>query len=136
MRLHRWTPEELGTLHQLQRDGATHAQIAAALKTDLQRVKNRICWEGKGEEYKAKRRAQINERRLLRSDRPRKTGYCPSVYRSAGGFPSHGSSRPLPEMFVDAERRLTAPRDLTAMLQGDPAPGYSALDRKRQGVPA
>jgi hypothetical protein len=30
---------------------------------------------------------------------------------------------------ADAERRLLAPRSLTAMLFGDPAPGQSALDR-------
>lgn len=38
------------------------------------------------------------------------------------------SSRPTPEMIADAERRANAPRDLTAMIFGDPPKGRSALD--------
>jgi hypothetical protein len=37
---------------------------------------------------------------------------------------------------ADREARLSAPRTLTATWFGDPAPGWSALDRKRQGVTA
>lgn len=38
--------------------------------------------------------------------------------------------RPSSEMLADAERRANAPRDLTAMLMGDPPRGCSALDRR------
>lgn len=40
------------------------------------------------------------------------------------------TSRPSPEMLADAARRANAPRDLTAMLMGDPPRGCSALDRR------
>jgi hypothetical protein len=30
--------------------------------------------------------------------------------------------------------RIAAPKTITAMLLGDPPPGWSSLDRKRQGV--
>ena len=44
--------------------------------------------------------------------------------------------REIPDFVIeDAARRLSAPRSLTAMLLGDPAPGQSALD-KRMGVAA
>jgi hypothetical protein len=39
------------------------------------------------------------------------------------------------EIFEDRERRLSTPRTLTGRFFGDPPPGYSALDRKRQGLP-
>jgi hypothetical protein len=49
-----------------------------------------------------------------------------------------GPRRPEPKMFsvpvdvwIERSRRLAAPRSLTASIMGDPAPGYSALDRKR-----
>lgn len=35
-----------------------------------------------------------------------------------------------PEVIADALRRAAAPRSLTAMICGDPAPGQSALDRR------
>ncbi len=35
-----------------------------------------------------------------------------------------------PECIAERERRLSAPRDLTAIFMGDPPKGYSALDRK------
>jgi hypothetical protein len=40
--------------------------------------------------------------------------------------------RPTDEMMADARRRATAPRSITAWLAGDPAPGRSALDKRRQ----
>lgn len=40
------------------------------------------------------------------------------------------TSRPSPEMLADADRRANAPRDLTAMVFGDPPRGCSALDRR------
>jgi hypothetical protein len=33
-------------------------------------------------------------------------------------------------LLIDAERRLMAPRTITAMLCGDPAPGFSALEKR------
>lgn len=41
---------------------------------------------------------------------------------------------PPPDVVADAMRRAVAPRSLTALLMGDPAPGASALDRR--AVPA
>jgi hypothetical protein len=38
---------------------------------------------------------------------------------------------PTPEMVEAAQQRSLAPRSLTAMIFGDPAPGHSALDRRQ-----
>ena len=40
------------------------------------------------------------------------------------------SHRPTPKMLEDARHRNYAPRSLTSWLTGDPAPGYSALDKR------
>lgn len=42
------------------------------------------------------------------------------------------SRRPIPqEVIADRDRRSNAPRSLTALFCGDPAPGQSALDKQR-----
>lgn len=38
--------------------------------------------------------------------------------------------RPTPEMVLDAIRRNSADRSITAWLMGDPPPGCSALDKR------
>lgn len=58
--------------------------------------------------------------------RSRATGRRAIQYAVKTGHPSH-------EMLADADRRANAPRDLTAMIFGDPPRGHSALDR-REGV--
>ena len=42
------------------------------------------------------------------------------------------ASRPTADILAERDRYLSAPRTLTQSLLGDPPPGYSALDRKRQ----
>jgi hypothetical protein len=37
---------------------------------------------------------------------------------------------PPPEVIIDAIKRASAPRTLTAIICGDPAPGFSALERR------
>jgi hypothetical protein len=35
-----------------------------------------------------------------------------------------------PDLWIDRDRRMEAPTTLTALLCGDPPPGYSALDKR------
>lgn len=51
--------------------------------------------------------------------------------RKASNTPTVGRAQVSPEAYADAVRRLTAPRTITATLLGDPAPGWSMLDRRR-----
>ncbi len=39
---------------------------------------------------------------------------------------------PSPKALIERAKRQDAPRSLTALLCGDPAPGQSALDKKRR----
>lgn len=45
----------------------------------------------------------------------------------------HCKSLPVPpHLAADAARRSSAPRSITALVCGDPPPGYSALDKRGQ----
>lgn len=46
------------------------------------------------------------------------------------------SSKPSQDQNEERDRRFSAPRDLTAILMGDPPLLYSALGAKMRGVPA
>lgn len=39
------------------------------------------------------------------------------------------------DVFTERNQRLAAPRTIGSLILGDPLPGFSALDRKRQGLP-
>ena len=117
--LTKWSLEDLGTLKQLLREGQTHAQIARALNTSVQRVKNRICWDCLSGWQREKRR-QGNNRRRLNGRAPRyKRPDNPTI-----------ASKPKPEVLEEASRRMSAPRTLTGAIMGDPPIGYSALERR------
>lgn len=117
--LARWSQEDLETLKQLLRKGKTHAQIACALNTSVERVKNRVCWDGMSGWQRELKRQGNNRRRLNgRATSDRRQQYPISA------------SKPKPELLEDAARRLLAPRTLTGELMGDPPIGYSALERR------
>lgn len=59
-----------------------------------------------------------------RLDRER---YNASVY-----FKPHPRVNPEPRSLEEATKRALAPRSITAFVFGDPAPGWSALDRREQ----
>jgi hypothetical protein len=44
----------------------------------------------------------------------------------------YSASRPSEDMLMDAAIRRDMPRPIVAWIQGDPPPGYSALDRRRE----
>jgi hypothetical protein len=78
---------------------------------------------GKTEEQREIRRKQISVTRKGRS----------AV--AAFDHPVMTNKRAPDERIAEREYRLALPRTLTGQYFGDPPPGYSALDRKRQGLP-
>lgn len=99
------TEEQLAKAMRLRGDGMGYYAIAAALKVSRSTIR---YW-------------------FEKPDRVLKRG--PRMQRRSE---IEGQNRPeiTPEALEDRDRRYaTAPRDLTALLQGDPLPGYSALDR-------
>jgi hypothetical protein len=67
MQLQRWTPEQVETLRQMKAAGATLAEIADALNTDIGRVKNRMCWENRDADQRRDRSIK-NTARKKRSE--------------------------------------------------------------------
>jgi hypothetical protein len=160
--LQRWLAGELDTLHQMKDSGSTLAEIAAALSTTLCRVKNRLAWENKDPDQRRIRRLRESVRRQARQPQwtPAEIEIARGLVarratdkecQAAVGRTFHACyqrvdreerqlprARPTPQPIITPEimeaavARLYAPRPLTAWVFGDPAPGFSALDRRRE----
>jgi hypothetical protein len=57
-----------------------------------------------------------------------------AAYRSNGSAPIAKIEVP-DDVLIERNARYSAPRTISASLLGDPPAGFSALDRKRQGLP-
>jgi hypothetical protein len=123
MRARRWTVEETQDLLRLQAEGYVVPVIAEKMGRTTISVRERIRWLGKTEEQREIRRKQISVTRKGRS----------AV--AAFDHPVMTNKRAPDERIAEREYRLALPRTLTGQYFGDPPPGYSALDRKRQGLP-
>jgi hypothetical protein len=66
----------------------------------------------------------------IKSGRPKRERRTVYLDGNVGGAEVKSTARPTEEMLIDARRRASAPRPLTAWLNGDPPPGQSALDKK------
>lgn len=123
MRSRRWTLEETQELLRLQAEGFHIPALAEKLGRTEISVRERIRWLGKTEEQKERRREQIN---LTRNGRSAVSAFDHAVM---------SSKRAPDERIEERNYRLSLPRTLTSQFFNDPPPGYSALDRKRQGLP-
>lgn len=123
-----WTPEDLETLYKLRAEGRTYKEIGAALNRSPAGVKQRWRWLNITDEERASR-----AERNARARQARGGPLNPFIVRRRSlplltVMPDH--------VFTDRHERINAPRTLTAIFCGDPAPGWSALDRKQQEMRA
>lgn len=122
----RWTFVEITRLRTMLEDGKSREFIAHMLGMPVQRIIERIRHESRTTEQ---RRAKYERAKVLREkskdDNPRR------AIRTVTSHPVLAFSRPTPEMIAEAQRRADAQRSLTAEFFGDPAPGFSALDRRQ-----
>lgn len=121
-----WTELEVFKLRKLLNEGKTRKQIAAYLGFPLERVSSRIRHENRTPEHRKEKVARARERRNAN-----KENYKSKTVRSVIHDPVSSYGRPTLEMLAEAQRRLEAPRSLTAEFCGDPGVGYSALDRRQ-----
>lgn len=150
-----WPAEDCAKILALAEEGKTMEQIGeimgrkpGAIRTKLKRLRpgssfKRASWS---EEEKAKLFSLRDGARLGwteiadRLGRPSGTVYAKYVYlknlakRGACVQAAYGFTVPQ-ECIDERARRLAAPLTIAAYVLGDPKPGYSALDRKRQGLP-
>lgn len=99
-----WTPEQDAIALRLLQEDAPESRFRAELG-------------------RSKINSQLRHKRLLFQSRAEQARETKSL-----GLGLHVP----PEAIADRDRRIKAPRSLTALLCGDPAPGQSALDRRLQ----
>lgn len=58
-----------------------------------------------------------------------------AAYRSQGNVKPAAKIEVPDDVIIERNARFSAPRTISAFVLGDPPPGFSALDRKRQGLP-
>lgn len=104
--------------------GHTPAAVGAMIGKSAAKVRGKIQWERMTPAQRETRRLQINAARKSRAQAPSEKRFQAerAGYEKA---PAH--------VFEERARRQAAVRSPIAELLNEPPPGYSALDRKRQG---
>jgi DNA-binding CsgD family transcriptional regulator len=125
----RWSTSESEQLYDLRTSGKTIKEIAAEMGRSEHSVEARWRWLHISEESRERRRqAEYARRRTLGMKVRGRSGACGRSDQTQRSYPV--------EVFIDRDAREKTHRTLTAVLCGDPAPGWSALDRKLQGASA
>jgi hypothetical protein len=113
-----WTPEQDAQLLELRSQGLQYRKISQILGRSVDALDRRHRLLIMSDAARAEMREHKNE--LRRVNRMHKERAAPIN---------------IPEdVWAERNARITAPRTVSASLLGDPPPGYSALDRKRQGI--
>src|SRR5688500_5335689 len=119
----KWSHQEWSRAKDLLAREYSTANVAALRGRTQEQLRSKIRWESTPEHTKEERRAQINARRNA-------SGEYKSTPRA--DKPSSMGAKCSADQLEQARLRLLAPRTISQQLMGDPPPGYSALDRKRQ----
>src|SRR6185312_7352486 len=120
----RWAAQDWRRAKELLQRGYSINAVSTLMGRPPKQVSEKLRWENTSVEKREARRLRINARRHA-------TGEYKSTPRPDG--PSTGP-RADPGLFEERDRRLAAPKTLSGWLLGDPPVGFSALDRKRQGI--
>lgn len=108
----RWSERDTEIALRMHHAGSSDAEIARTVRRSIASVQGRILWVTMSDEQRQRRRDQVNANRR-------------------GEFTNAPTREKVPaEVLLDRERRETAPRSLSAVAFGDPAPGQSALDKR------
>jgi hypothetical protein len=118
----RWTAEDDAAVILMRKDGVPPHRIAQLLNRTLAAVSMRFWFFDNREAYRIRMDRQREQRQSVR----RQSSFIPSPNLG----PSKAYPRPTDEMLAERNVRLKAPRPLVGWLMGDPAPGFSALDRR------
>lgn len=112
-----WTAEEDATLREMTMAGNNYQEVADAMPgRTYAAVKCRMRYVNLTKEQFAEANRKKRARRVT-----------PAHYRK---WDEIKHTVAPPEVIEDARQRAMAPRSLTAILMGDPAPGQSALERR------
>lgn len=121
MTVNPWSSEDTVIAQTMNESGAPNEEIARRLGRSRKAVNARLAWLRLPQEKK--------DYRAARKRKYEKDNYVGRNAKKTGFFTP--SARPAEDVIVERDRRLALqPRDLTALLFGDPLPGYSALERR------
>lgn len=115
-----WTQDEIATLLRMKANKTRLRVIAAALGKSESAVESQLRYQRLTSEERFQRRIENGKFR-------RKRGIMP---RNSHGYAIDTRVTPPDDVWVERNIRINAPRSIGAILLGDPAPGYSALDRR------
>lgn len=115
----KWTDEEVAALLKLKTNSMPLRTLALRLGRTTTSITEKLRLINMTQHDRQKRRDRINMHRYGR--------YAMKTHHIVA------APRPAPDALAERDIRLSiAPRDLTAVLLGDPLPGYSALDRRQR----
>jgi hypothetical protein len=133
-----WTAAEDDTLRRMKAEGAETKLIATAMDRTERSVAGRWAYLNLTPSQRAQRNAReasrkASEREARKAEaREYLRKHQKTTHLAARCGKVESESRIVPEqVFAERNARQMAPRSLTAVLCGDPAPGWSALDRKQ-----
>jgi hypothetical protein len=119
-----WTRAEFKRAKELLSQGLSYKLVAESLgRTDTQ-LHDKLVYESKSPEWHERKRNTINARRRAQAAArpiqvPRDPVYAMRIERA-----------PAAVVIERDHRQSLSPRSLTALLCGDPLPGFSALERR------
>jgi hypothetical protein len=131
MTLNRWSDEETQRLRELMKThGRDFKAIGKLMGRTHQSCEHRWRWINMPADQLARRNAaEAKRKKELRATE--------AAEKNPNGYDFIVRKSIIPaDVFIERDRRLGAPRTIGSLILGDPPPGYSALDRKRQGLPA
>jgi hypothetical protein len=118
-----WTAEDDAQLLMLRAEKKPYKEISAIMGRTVNALDGRYRYIKKSE---AARRSEMERKNEMRRENRR------AAFRN---YPTDPATVP-DDVLQDRNARITTPKTITAILLGDPPPGWSSLDRKRQGVQA
>jgi len=122
-----WSDKEKETADKLYQQGLSYREIGLYLGRTDTSVEGYFRWKRMPESERVARRERA---RIYAREFRRMMGLTPRGFRK-GADHVVTAMKPDPEAMADRDRRSALlPRDLTALLCGDPLPGMSAFDRR------
>lgn len=118
-----WTSEQDARLRELKAAGFSYPQIGADLGRSPKAIACRWRYINLSP---AQMREELDKKNHYKAERR-----SPPKKRNIQFVPNQAAPIVVPdEVLFDRDARARAPRSLTAWFMGDPAPGWSSLDRR------
>lgn len=117
-----WSADETAQLCEMKAANCGIEEMMLRLDRSDHSINERWRWFNLTDDQRRERRKRINALRNANRNGATRVRIPISAYNRV--VP--------PDVFAERNRRINTPRTMACELMGDPPPGYSALDRKRE----